>query len=315
MYKKYFSDSDLLVNKINRINIKEIDLQTTKNKFLGFICSVFMIISISIAFIASKNSVSANISDMVSSLVDRLIFSFVVGGIIGMIPTILCFGTALLNMWNTQIRKLYIEMNNILPNAYLKYNPDLKFRDIKVIKMGNVSRNGYVLYWENPDDKDYILLRKLTTISRYRRRSSNKTTSNVLFSGLVVELPLSLTWLSTDVRIYATKSVLGVESAMPYAIEDTHKLDFESADFNDSYDVYSSDKLVATRLVTPELINLLNEFRNRYNLFAIHVESTRISFAIPSELLNGLTYSPEAIDKLSSLVDSAFNIRNILYRG
>ena len=315
MYKKYFSDSDLLINKINRINIKEIDLQTTKNKFLGFICSIFMIISISIAFIASKNLDLTDIPSMVSSLVDRLIFSFVVGGIIGMLPTLLCFGPALLNMWNTQIRKLYIEMNNILPNAYLKYNPDFKFMDIKVIKMGNVSRNGYVLYWENLNDNDYILIRELTTISRYRRRSSNKTTSNVLFSGLVVELPLSLTWLSTDVRIYATKSELGVESAMPYAIKYTHKLDFESNDFNDSYDVYSSDKLVATRLVTPELINLLNEFRNRYNLFAIHVESTRISFAFPSELLNGLTYSPEAIDKLSNLVDSAFNIRNILSRG
>ena len=165
MYKKYFNDNDLLVNKINRINIKEIDLQTTKNKFLGFICSIFMIISISIVFIASKNLVLVKILNGVSSLVFRLIFSFVVGSIIGMVPTILCFGISLLNMWNTQIRRLYIEMNNILPNAYLKYKPDLKFRDVKVVKMGNESSNGYALYWENPNDKDYILLRNLITIS------------------------------------------------------------------------------------------------------------------------------------------------------
>ena len=206
-------------------------------------------------------------------------------------------------------------MNNILPNAYLKYKPDLNFRDIAVVKMGNTSRNGYVLYCENSANKDYILLRNLITMEKHYSKRSRGHSLHTLFNGLIVELPLSLTWLSNDVRIYATRNKLGVESAMPYAIEDTHKLDFESSDFNDSYDVYSSDRLVATRLVTPEVINALNEFRNRYNLFAIHVEPTRVNFAFPSELLSGLIYSPEAMSELSSLVNSVFSIRNALSRG
>ncbi len=77
MYKKYFNDSDLLINKIKSINLKDIDLQTTRNKFLGFICLVFMITSIGIAFIASKNLLLIGALDGVSSLIFRLIFSFV----------------------------------------------------------------------------------------------------------------------------------------------------------------------------------------------------------------------------------------------
>lgn len=316
MYKKYFTDSDLLINKIKSINIKEIDLKTTKNKFLGFICSVFMISSIGIVFIASKNLFLVETLDGVSSLMFRLIVSFILGTLIGVIPSLFCFGISLLNIWNTQVRRLYVEMNNILPNAYFKYKPDLNFRDVAVIKMGNISTNGHVLYWENPTNKDYILLRNLTTIERYRSKSSHEVRSNILFSGLIVELPLILTWLSTDVRIYAThQNVLGTESMMSFAIEDTYMLDFESTDFNGSYNVYSSNKLVATRLVTPEVINVLNEFRNKYNLFAIHVESTRVSFAFPSEVLSGVFYSKETIDELHSLVNSVFSIRNTLSRG
>ena len=304
MYRKYFTEDELITNRLKSIILKDIDIKSTKNKILGFISNIFLISSIIITVLLYKKPLYDNgLLGTGANLIYWLIKSFIVGSIIGMIPALILFGDYIINFFKNNTRQLLVKIDEILPNSYIKTKCNIKFKGNDICRLGSIKHNGNILYQDLGND--YFLFRRF-----YTAISSKRNTTSYSFNGAIIELPLHAEWLKYNVRVNSTDKTLGIELTEFPEPEDCYKLDFENDDFNNSCDVYCKDRLTATRVISPETLLLINDFRDYFKNFSIIVTSKCIRFAVPCNTLAVFTYSQEVISDLEYLVSATRCIRD-----